>query len=76
MPVLEERVIGIIIGRVLDEYRVDIGGAHVAMMSSIAFEGATQRNKPELKVCSAIKHILCSCIVLFVQMYCTGNAAV
>ena len=48
---LEERVIGIIIGGVLDEYRVDIGGAHVAMMSSIAFEGATQRNKPELKVC-------------------------
>ena len=51
VPVLEERVVGIIIGRVMDEYRIDIGGAHVAMMSSIAFEGATQRNKPELKVC-------------------------
>lgn len=49
VPVLEERVVGIIIGRVMDEYRIDIGGAHVAMMSSIAFEGATQRNKPELK---------------------------
>ena len=47
---LNERVVGIIIGRVMDEYRIDIGGAHPAMMSSIAFEGATQRNKPDLKV--------------------------
>eukprot|EP00116_Pleurobrachia_bachei_P010010 sb/3470272/ len=54
VPALEERVIGIIAGRMADEYRVDIGGAHYAMMSSIAFEGATQRNKPDLKIGSLV----------------------
>ena len=49
VPVVDERVIGIVVGRTMDELRIDIGGAHIAMMSGIAFEGATQRNKPDLK---------------------------
>ena len=34
----------------MEDYRVDIGAAFPAMLSSIAFEGATNRNKPDLKV--------------------------
>ncbi|CCO30743.1 Exosome complex component rrp40 AltName: Full=Ribosomal RNA-processing protein 40 [Rhizoctonia solani AG-1 IB] len=31
-------------------YRVDIGSAHPATLDALAFEGATKRNKPNLKV--------------------------
>ena len=51
-------MIGIIVGRAMDEYRVDIGGAHIAMMSTITFEGATQRNKPDLKVWTMVHLII------------------
>ena len=50
IPVVEERVIGVVLGRIMEDYRVDIGAAFPAMLSSIAFEGATNRNKPDLKV--------------------------
>jgi len=49
IPVVEERVIGVVLGRIMEEYRVDIGAAVPAMLNSIAFEGATNRNKPDLK---------------------------
>lgn len=50
MPALQEAVIGIVDGRVGEGWRVDIGGAHHATLDGYAFEGATKRNKPNLKV--------------------------
>lgn len=53
-PSLEDRVIGIVEDRVGsdgsggDIYRVNIGASHPAMLSSLSFEGATKRNKPQL----------------------------
>lgn len=33
-----------------EAYRVDIGSAHPAQLDGLAFEGATKRNRPILKV--------------------------
>ncbi len=54
-PQVEDRVVGIVEERVAtdgaggDVYRVNIGGPHPAMLSNLAFEGATKRNKPNLQ---------------------------
>jgi exosome complex component RRP40 len=53
-PALEDRVIGIVEDRVGsdgtggDVYRINIGASHPALLSSLAFEGATKRNRPHL----------------------------
>ncbi|KPV71760.1 uncharacterized protein RHOBADRAFT_47464 [Rhodotorula graminis WP1] len=49
-PQPPEPVLGIIIARHAEGYRVDIGGAQAASLDALAFEGATKRNKPNLKV--------------------------
>jgi len=43
-------VIGVIIQKIGEGFRVDIGSAHSASLDGLAFEGATKRNKPNLKV--------------------------
>lgn len=42
-------MLGIIVGRPAN-FRVDIGAHVTANLSDVAFEGATKRNKPNLKV--------------------------
>lgn len=53
-PAAQESVIGYITHRSQDMYRVDIGSAHPATLDALAFEGATKRNKPNLKVGSVV----------------------
>lgn len=54
-PLLHDRVLGIVEDRMGsdgaggDLYRVQMGAGHTATLSSLAFEGATKRNKPSLK---------------------------
>ncbi len=43
-------MVGVITQKIGEGYRVDIGGAHMASLDGLAFEGATRRNKPNLKV--------------------------
>lgn len=43
-------VLGTIVARHAEGYRVDLGGAHSAQLDGLAFEGATKRSKPNLKV--------------------------
>lgn len=50
VPSPQESVIGIVIARSGESWRVDIGSAHPASLDSLAFEGANKRNKPNLKV--------------------------
>ena len=50
MPAVGEPVIGVVIARHAEGYRVDIGSAHHAALDALAFEGATKRSKPNLKV--------------------------
>ncbi|EEB90540.1 hypothetical protein MPER_11234 [Moniliophthora perniciosa FA553] len=50
VPAAQEPVIGVISQRQGEGYRVDIGSAHSANLDGLAFEGASKRNKPNLKV--------------------------
>lgn len=50
VPAPQESVVGVITQRLGEGYRVDIGAAHYASLDSLAFEGASKRNKPNLKV--------------------------
>lgn len=43
-------MIGQILVRTADNYRVDINSAHAATLSNLAFEGATKQNRPQLNV--------------------------
>lgn len=45
-------MLGTIIARHAEGYRVDIGSSQMAQLDALAFEGATKRSKPNLKVCS------------------------
>ncbi|KAJ2925618.1 hypothetical protein H1R20_g11475, partial [Candolleomyces eurysporus] len=54
VPVPQESVIGVVTQRLGEGYRVDIGEAHQASLDALAFEGATKRNRPNLKVGSLV----------------------
>ncbi|PPQ74427.1 hypothetical protein CVT26_001410, partial [Gymnopilus dilepis] len=54
VPAPQEQVIGTIVQKVGEGYRVDIGAAHLASLDALAFEGATKRNRPNLKVGSLV----------------------
>ncbi|KAI9217175.1 hypothetical protein BC828DRAFT_418320 [Blastocladiella britannica] len=50
VPSASENVVGIITHRTAEGYRVDIGAAHPAVVSMLAFEGASKRNRPNVEV--------------------------
>lgn len=50
IPVKGDSVIGIITHKSGDNFRVDIGGSEPASLSYLSFEGATKRNRPDVKV--------------------------
>lgn len=50
VPAAQEFVVGVVTARLGESYRVDIGSAHSANLDALAFEGATKRNRPNLKV--------------------------
>ncbi|KAJ1550752.1 exosome non-catalytic core subunit rrp40 [Cladochytrium tenue] len=54
VPQLHEPVIGVVTGKTVEGYRVDIGCAHPAMLGALAFEGASKRNRPNLEVGSVV----------------------
>ncbi|KAI0670971.1 exosome complex exonuclease RRP40 [Trametes maxima] len=54
VPAPQESVIGVVISRSGENWRVDIGAAHMASLDGLAFEGATKRNRPNLKVGSLL----------------------
>lgn len=74
IPAAQESVIGVVVGKNGAEgFRVDIGGPHNANLDALAFEGATKRNRPNLKVVSIsyfIQFLLTSLGRVFVV--CTG----
>lgn len=55
-PSPPEPVLGIITARHAEGYRVDIGTSQSASLDGLAFEGATKRNKPNLKVSKLPTH--------------------
>ncbi|KAG1151236.1 hypothetical protein G6F37_002943 [Rhizopus arrhizus] len=49
-----ESVIGTVMAKLGEYFRVDIGTAHAAVLPMLAFEGATKRNRPNLSVRSLV----------------------
>ena len=47
-------MIGIVHNKSGDVFRVDIGGSEMASLSYLSFEGATKRNRPDVKVFKAL----------------------
>ncbi|XP_038056526.1 exosome complex component RRP40-like [Patiria miniata] len=50
VPVKGETVLGIVVGKAGDVFKVDIGGSVPATLSYLAFEGATKRNRPNVAI--------------------------
>ncbi|KAK7048454.1 exosome complex component rrp40 [Favolaschia claudopus] len=50
IPAAQESVIGVIVQKAGEGFRVDIGSAQPASLDGLAFEGATKRNKPNLRI--------------------------
>ncbi|WRT67681.1 uncharacterized protein IL334_004653 [Kwoniella shivajii] len=50
IPAQKDMVLGTIIAKHAEGFRVDLGSAHMASLEGLAFEGATKRSKPNLKV--------------------------
>jgi exosome complex component RRP40 len=50
IPARGDSVIGIVMAKGGDNFRVDIGSSEPASLSYLAFEGATKRNRPDVKV--------------------------
>ena len=49
-PHRDDCVIGVITQRFAEEYEVDINSSYTGRLNVVAFEGATKRNHPYLKV--------------------------
>ncbi|EEB09142.1 exosome subunit Rrp40 [Schizosaccharomyces japonicus yFS275] len=54
IPSLNDHVVGQIVSRNADGYRVDIGSAHSAQLNGLAFENVTRKSKPNLAVGSLV----------------------
>lgn len=72
-------MIGVVTARVGggEAYRVDIGSAHPAQLDGLAFESATKRNRPMLKVdvfnlFHLLPHIYVGCFIGWLACICTS----
>ncbi|SJL07489.1 related to Exosome complex component rrp40 [Armillaria ostoyae] len=54
VPAPQESVIGVVTQKAGEGFRVDIGSAHPASLDGLAFEGASKRNRPNLKIGSLV----------------------
>eukprot|EP00057_Strongylocentrotus_purpuratus_P030310 XP_781285.4 PREDICTED: exosome complex component RRP40 isoform X2 [Strongylocentrotus purpuratus] len=50
VPAKGDKVLGVVTQKAGDVFRVDIGGQSQAILSYLAFEGATKRNRPNVQV--------------------------
>jgi len=53
-PVVGDQVIGVVIGKQPEEYRVHLGTSTYATLPALAFDGATKRNRPRLRMGSVV----------------------
>lgn len=54
VPQVNDCVIGVVTRVFSEEYEVDINSSHSGRLNTVAFEGATKRNRPYLKVHSVV----------------------
>ena len=54
-----ENVLGVVVAKAGDLFRVDIGTSQPASLSYMAFEGATKRNRPNVNIGDVIYAKVC-----------------
>ena len=52
---VDDMVIGVIVERLGDNYRVDVGAASSATLPILGFDGATKKTRPQLNVSRSIR---------------------
>ncbi|XP_075254939.1 exosome complex component RRP40-like isoform X2 [Convolutriloba macropyga] len=45
-----DEIVGIVLGKMVDAFKIDIGCGESAMLNVLSFEGATKRSYPDLKI--------------------------
>lgn len=50
VPAVGDTVVGVVLERRVETYRVEIGGTCAAQLPHLAFDGASRRNKPDLPI--------------------------
>jgi len=50
IPAPNEFVVGTVVTKVVESYKLDLGSAHQALLPVLAFDGATKRNRPNIAV--------------------------
>ena len=50
VPARNENVIGLVVMKAGDTFKVDIGSSEQASLSYLSFDGATKRNRPDVRV--------------------------
>merc|ERR1712071_25996 len=50
VPIRGDNVIGIVVNKLGDYFKVQIGSSEEASLSSLAFQGATKKNKPNVQI--------------------------
>jgi hypothetical protein len=50
LPMVEDMVIGVVVDKHTEGYKLDIRSHFPAVLPALAFEGATKRNRPHLEV--------------------------
>lgn len=50
VPQVNDCVIGVVTHVFSEEYEVELNSSHTGRLNTVAFEGATKRNRPYLKV--------------------------
>ena len=63
-------VIGVVIDKHADNFKVDIGSSSPATLGAMSFEGATKKNRPNLQVIEQSRitiHVLIRSVQLFTR---------
>lgn len=53
-PVVGDAVIGVVVSKHSEEYRLNVGGPALAILPALAFDGASKRNKPNFEIGTAV----------------------
>lgn len=72
VPAKDETVVGTVVKKAGDYYRVDIGASDHALLHYLSFEGATKKYKPDIQVGDVIfGRLVVSCSDMEPELFCT-----
>lgn len=69
VPTKGDSILGIITKTGSESFRVDIGSSMPAVLGNLSFEGATKRNKPDLKVRGLMVFVILRLLILKIYLF-------